>query len=71
MRLSKSRLMDVKLISRLGMSSARNAVEFLENDLAIQNPSFANRFDIVRAAKRLVNRNPHLYCIALPAEGRA
>lgn len=56
MRLSKSRLMDVKLISRLGMSSARNVVEFFEDDLAIQNPSFANRFDIVRAAN-VLNRS--------------
>jgi hypothetical protein len=55
-RLSKSHLMDVKLISRLRTSAAKDAVEFLEDDLAIRNPSFANRFDFVRAAN-VLNRS--------------
>jgi len=53
--LSKTRLADVALVSRLKVTSAENSIEFLEDDLATRNPDFDGQFDIVRAAN-LLNR---------------
>ena len=48
--------MDVKLVSRLRTVSANQAIEFVEDELAVRNPRFESRFDIARAAN-LLNRS--------------
>ncbi len=53
---AKKRVMDVKLVSRLRTVSANQAIEFVEDELAVRNPRFESRFDIARAAN-LLNRS--------------
>jgi hypothetical protein len=52
LRFQKSHLKDVKLISRR-ICSAKSVADIVEDDLIVRNPTFENRFDIIRAANIL------------------